>query len=170
MRVGYGWFKGRNQRFDEVAYYMNGRAPGFASFVLYLPKAQLTVVVLSNIYSSATTNIGYDIAAMSLGLPYQPFHFVAPPGLSEAESKACTGVFQFGSDFYQPNAKINMIATGRELSLQWPSSDLSPLIPISANHFIDRYYWEGVRIEHDGCGHPATLIYGRFSGAAFDPK
>ena len=170
LRVGYGWFKGTNQRFSETAYYMNGRAPGFASFVLYLPKARLTVVVLSNIYSSATTNIGYDIAALSLGLPYQPFHFIAPPGLNEAVSKACTGTFRFGPDFYQPNAKMSAVATGRELSLQWPSGDLSPLIPISADHFIDRSYWEDVRIERDASGRPATLLYGRFSGTVATPE
>ena len=51
VRVGYGWFKGTNKRFGQTAYYMNGRAPGFASFVLHLPQAQMTVVVLSNIYS-----------------------------------------------------------------------------------------------------------------------
>lgn len=51
---------------------MNGRAPGFTSFVLHLPRSNLTVVVLSNIYSSATTDIGNDIAAIVLHKPYKP--------------------------------------------------------------------------------------------------
>jgi CubicO group peptidase (beta-lactamase class C family) len=59
MRVGYGWFRGENKRFGQIDWHMNGRAPGFASFVLYLPHAKTTVVVLSNIYSSATTTIGW---------------------------------------------------------------------------------------------------------------
>ena len=66
--VGYGWFKGVSQRFGEPAYYMNGRVPGFASYVLYLPGKTLTVVVFSNIYSSATTTIGDDIASIVLDL------------------------------------------------------------------------------------------------------
>jgi len=49
--VGYGWFRRDSPRFHETAYYMNGRSPGFASFVLYLAKERLTVVVFSNIYS-----------------------------------------------------------------------------------------------------------------------
>jgi len=110
MRVGYGWFKSENKRFGETAYYMNGRAPGFASFVIHLPQAQTTVVVLSNIYSSATTTIGYDIAALSLGLSYRRFHVrVHPP--SAAELKTCTGTFQFGPDFYQANAKLALTAS-----------------------------------------------------------
>jgi len=47
--------------------------PGFASFVLHIPDESLTVVVISNIYSSATTSLGYDLAAISLGVPYQKF-------------------------------------------------------------------------------------------------
>jgi D-alanyl-D-alanine carboxypeptidase len=127
LRVGYGWFKGQNKRFDETSYYMNGRAPGFASFVLYLPKTQTTVVVLSNIYSSATTTIGYDVAALTLGLPYEPFQVRDPlPGATEL--KTCAGTFQFGSDFYQRNAAVTLTAEGPELHLNWPSGDVSALI------------------------------------------
>ena len=58
----YGRFKRDNKRFGETAYSMNGRAPGFCIlFVLELPHTQTTVVVRSNIYSSATTTIGYDL-------------------------------------------------------------------------------------------------------------
>ena len=165
MRVGYGWFKGENKRFGATAYYMNGRAPGFASFVLYLPSAQTTVVVLSNIYSSSTTTIGYDLAALSLGLPYEPLHLQVPAPDS-AELKTCAGAFQFGPDFYQANAKVNLLAHADELNMRWPSGDISALIPVSRDHFIDRAYWEEVRIERDPSGRPAVLVYDRFRGAA----
>jgi D-alanyl-D-alanine carboxypeptidase len=169
LRIGYGWFKSQNKRFGETAYYMNGRAPGFASFVLYLPHAQTTVVVLSNVYSSATTTIGYDIAALSLGLPYEPFHFREPaPGTTEL--KTCTGTFQFGPDFYQPNAEVTLTANGPELSLRWPSGDVSALIPLGRDHFVDRSYWEEVKIERDASGHPNTLVYGHFQGRAASPQ
>ena len=165
LRVGYGWFKSPNKRFGETAYYMNGRAPGFASFVLYLPQAQTTVVVLSNICSSATTTIGYDIAALSLGLPYELFHFREPaPGATEL--KTCAGTFQFGPDFYQPNAEVTLMASGPELSLRWPSGDASALIPLGRDYFVDRSYWVEVKIERDASGHPNTLVYDHFQGRA----
>ena len=41
IRVGYGWFKGENKRSGQNAFYMNGRMPGFSSFVLYLPDSAL---------------------------------------------------------------------------------------------------------------------------------
>jgi hypothetical protein len=165
VRAGYGWFKGFDKRFGETAYYMNGRAPGFASFVLYLPSARLTVVVLSNIYSSATTAIGYDIAALSLGLPYEPFHPMEPaPSASVLNS--CTGSFQFGPDFYQPNAAIALTADGGELQLRWPSGDVSALIPLGPDHFLDRSYWVDVKLDRDVSGHPVVLSYDRFQGKA----
>src|SRR5579862_2196417 len=154
-KIGYGWFKRENKRFAETAYSMNGRAPGFASFVLYLPRTQTTVVVLSNIYSSSTTTIGNDVAAISLDLPFERFSF-RDPRPDPAELRSCVGTFQFGADFYQPNAEVALIASGRELSLRWPSGEISPLIPLGPDHFMDRAYWEDVTIERDASGKPAV--------------
>jgi D-alanyl-D-alanine carboxypeptidase len=165
MGIGYGWFRSENKRFGENAFSMSGRAPGFAAFVLYLPDAQTTVVVLSNVYSSATSPVGYDIAALSLGLRYKRLHFRVPaPGPEEL--KTCTGTFQFGPDFYQANAKIALIANGRELSMRWPSGDTAALLPLGRDEFVDRAYWEPVKIERDTSGKPVALVYDRFRGTA----
>jgi CubicO group peptidase (beta-lactamase class C family) len=163
VRVGYGWFKGANKRLGETAYSMNGRAPGFASFVLYLPQSQTTVIVLSNIYSSATTTIGYDIAALSLRLPYEPFRFgsVAP---DPEELEKCTGEFRFGPDFYQPNGKVALTVDGTGLIMHWPSGESSALIFLTNDHFVDRAYWEQVTIQRDPTGNPDVLLYGDFQG------
>ena len=160
--IGYGWFNRTSKRFKEVAFYMNGRAPGFASFVLYLPKEKLTVIAMSNIYSSATTDIGYDIAAIALGLPHEVFR--PAKALFPHEIKAYAGSFQFGPDFYQKNAKMELTAIGNGLSLRWPSGELSQLIPTDQDHFIDRNYWETVKIERDSSGKQSALIYDRFRG------
>lgn len=161
-RVGYGWFRGQNKRLGETAYYMNGRAPGFSSFVLHLPGPKLTVIVLSNIYSSATTTIGYDLAALFLGQEYQSLHFqkVAPAVL-----KRCTGAFQFGPDFYQANAKVSLAVRGEALVMLWPSGGASVLIPLGNDRFLDRSYWAEVKIERDASEKPQTLIYDQFRGS-----
>ena len=167
MRVGFGWFKGTNQRFNQTAYYMNGRSPGFSSFVLYLPDGELTVVVFSNIYSSATTKIGNDLAAISLGLPYSSLEIREPPPTSR-ELESFTGTFQFGPDFYQSNAKITLRLSGGELILRWPSGDISSLIPISGDQFIDRSYWEVISLE-PGASPNRVVRYGQFQGKAVPP-
>ena len=165
QKPGYGWFRTVSPRFHETIYYMNGRAPGFASFVLYLPREQMNVVVFSNIYSSATTTIGNDLSAIALGLPHEAFK-PSDPAPSAQEIQKSTGTFQFGPDFYQPNAEVRLVAKGAELSLHWPSGDESPLIPLGRDHFMDRGYWEEVSIERDAKGAPKTLIYDRFRGDA----
>lgn len=83
---------------------MNGWSRGFSSFVLYLPDSQTTVILLGNIYSSATTPMGYDIAALSLDLPYEKFPFMdrAP---SAAELKTYTGTFQLAQTFTRQTQK-----------------------------------------------------------------
>ncbi|HVH70842.1 MAG TPA: serine hydrolase domain-containing protein [Candidatus Dormibacteraeota bacterium] len=169
LEVGYGWFKRANKRFGETAYYMNGRAPGFGSFVLYLPREKTSVVLFSNIYSSATTTIGYDVAAIVRGLPYETFHPSDPPP-SAAELKTSTGTFQFGSDFYQSNAQLTVITEGQGLLLRWPGASLSALIPVGRDQFMDRSYWEPVKLERDAAGQPTFLAYGSFRGAAVSNK
>jgi hypothetical protein len=165
QRVGYGWFRGANKRFGETTYHMSGRAPGFASFVLYLPREQTTVIVFSNIYSSATSTLGNDIAAIVLGLPYEPFH-LAEPAPGAAELKTCAGTFKFGPDFYQPSAEVVLMVKETELLMRWPSGETSPLIPLGRDHFLDRSYWEEIKIERDAVGFPATIVYDQFKGKA----
>jgi hypothetical protein len=167
MRVGFGWFKGQNQRFNQTAYYMNGRSPGFSSFVLCLPDGQLTVMVLSNIYSSATTKIGNDLAAILLRLGYSSLAIAELPPTSR-DLQRFTGTFQFGPDFYQSNAKLTLRLSEGELILRWPSGDISVLIPISGDHFIDRSYWEVISLEQD-TSHNRVVRYGQFHGRAIPP-
>jgi CubicO group peptidase (beta-lactamase class C family) len=167
--VGYGWFRRASARFGEFSYNMSGRAPGFASFVLYLPREDLTVVALSNIYSSATGDIGNDIAAIALGLPYKPLSFRTP--LLPADSLGLRGLrFTFPADFYQPNATLEFVQKGSELFLRWPAGGGdSPLIPIDRDHLIDRAYWEPVSISRKSDGTVESITYDRFTGQPAAP-
>jgi len=84
--------------------------------------------------------------------------------------QTCAGAFKFGPDFYQPNAEVIIRANERELSMGWPSGDVSPLIPTGRDHFIDRSYWEDFSIERDAAGHPTAIVYGEFRGNAVTRK
>jgi len=162
--VGFGWFRRPNTRFGEFAFTMSGRAPGFASYVVYLPREDLTVVVLSNIYSSVTGDIGNDVAAIALGLPYKPLAFRIP--LLPADSLRLAGLkFTFPADFYQPNATLEFVKQGSELFLRWPAAGGdTPLIPIDRDHLIDRAYWEPVNIVRKADGTIESITYDRFKG------
>jgi CubicO group peptidase (beta-lactamase class C family) len=162
--VGFGWFRRPSTRFGEFAFTMSGRAPGFASYVLYLPREDLTVVALSNIYSSVTGDIGNDVAAIALGLPYKPLAFRMP--LLPADSLGLRGLkFTFPADFYQPNATLEFVQKGSELFLRWPAGGGdTPLIPIDRDHLIDRAYWEPVNIVRKADGTVESITYDRFKG------
>jgi hypothetical protein len=139
---------------------MNGHSPGFASYVLHIPREALTVIVFSNIYSSAPSDIGEGLARIALGLPHDTFHPLAkaPKPITQPLH------FRFPGEFYQPNAEMTMFSQNGDTFLRWPSGNLSALIPISSDEWIDRSYWEPVRLNRDGSGVPAALVYDRFKG------
>ncbi len=70
--------------------------------------------------------------------------------------------FRFPADFYQSNAEMTMFSCKGDTFLRWPSGELSPLIPIGADEWIDRSYWELVRLDRDLSGVPDALQYDRF--------
>src|SRR5438309_6494824 len=105
---------------------MNGRSPGFASYLLYLPNERLTVVALSNTYSSSTTQLGEDVAALALGKPVEAFHPMAGT-IAIAEAPIS---FHFGPDFYRPNADLRLEAADGGWTLRWPGDSLDALIPV----------------------------------------
>jgi CubicO group peptidase (beta-lactamase class C family) len=159
-RVGYGWFRSVSTDFDAPTYYMNGHSPGFGSYVLHIPRKALTVIVFSNIYSSAPSEIGDGLARIALGLPHQRFHFLAKAPTPVERSLQ----FRFPADFYQPNAEMTMFSRNGDAFLRWPNGNSSPLIPIAADEWVDRSYWEHVRLSRDPAGMPIALCYDRFRG------
>jgi CubicO group peptidase (beta-lactamase class C family) len=160
--LGYGWFVAASKRFGVPVFYMNGRSPGYASYLLYVPDEDLTVVVLSNIYASVTTQIGADVAAIVLGKPYTPPP--APVVLSTDALKQVKGKFKFGPDFYRPNDVLSLLVRDGDVFLDWGGGSSSPLIPVSKDHFIDRNYWEDVTFVRGADSSIVELDYDRFQG------
>jgi D-alanyl-D-alanine carboxypeptidase len=160
---GFGWGKLVSTRFGELEYWSSGRSPGFSSSMLYLPKAQVGVVVLSNIENALCPIIARDIATIAVGKPYEAVRFRRAV-LSAAQRHEMTGEFLFGPSFYRPNATLTLAAEGRDLILKWPGGPDAPLVPIDKNEFIDRYYWTHVTLANGSSGAPAELHYGDFVG------
>jgi CubicO group peptidase (beta-lactamase class C family) len=162
-RVGYGWFKSVSPRFGVPTFYMNGRAPGFTSFLIEIPSAHLTVVVLSNIYVSVAGTIGTDLAALALDKPYQPVRLRAGP-LPATDTQDIANRYGFDADFYQPRAILTLEVRDLDATLSWPSGDVTFLIPVAKDEFIDRSYWEPVLVRRSADGQVDSLMYDRFTG------
>ena len=167
-RVGYGWFKTDSQRFGEPVYSMNGRSPGFASAVVYVPAQRLFVAAFSNIYASVPTDMAYDIAALMLGKPYERVSLQ-----TEVARDSLIGLparFQFPHDFYQPDALVRVESSNGEVTLRWPKLGASALIPLGKDRYMDRSYWVPVEIRRDATGTITALQYDRFIGKRSDAK
>jgi CubicO group peptidase (beta-lactamase class C family) len=159
---GYGWWTVKSEVLGETVYQTNGRAPGFSSFMEYLPNEDITVMVLSNIENEATPAIVTNAARMLMGKPYQAFNYhKVPPKLAGHP----TGDFVFGPDFYRPSATLSLVSDADGVTLNWPGGPAAPLLPIGRDKFIDRYYWTDATVIRGKDGHPVELDYGKFRGA-----
>ena len=75
-----------------------------------------------------------------------------PVAVSPDELNRVTGTYQFDSNFYQPNVKLNIEPRDGYLLMRYPTF-ATPLTPIAGGGYFDRFYWSFVRFE-DG-----KLIY-----------
>lgn len=156
-KYGFGWsVSGEgNQRQIEAT----GRSPGYTAAVEYFPSTQLTVVVVSNSYSSLSQGLAGDIALVAQGktvtplLPAQPVS-VAPDVLSQAPGK-----YQFGQDFYSPSMTATLRRDGSDVWMETSSGERIYLIPASNNTWVDRLYGGIVRIDSGSGDQPKSLTW-----------
>ncbi len=147
----FGWFVRESQ--GELAVAANGRSPGFTSALLYFPARQLTVIVLSNSYSPVSQSpVADDIAAMALGKDVPPPQKITPVTGDIGQLRKFEGNYQFGADFFRPNAQVQLTVQGGEPALDWGNNFRSSLIPVGPGEFIDRRFWARVRFKADGTG------------------
>jgi len=154
--VGYGWFIHEHPYGREI--YINGRSPGFTSYLGRFVDQNLCIIVLGNLYNSVTTPIGRDLAAMVLGMPYE-IPKLKNIKLDSKKIEALVGTYQFGPDFYIPNGKITIVAKDGYL---FTNGDW--LIPLSESEFIHRRYWSHLTFEKNESGTVTQLIFDSFKG------
>ncbi|HEU4619828.1 MAG TPA: serine hydrolase domain-containing protein, partial [Gammaproteobacteria bacterium] len=138
--LSYVWSIGRLLGREKVWY--AGRSPGFSGAVSYFPEEDLTIVVLSNTYSLATTKAADAIAAMAFGEPYEAEHVDDTPLPPEAV-KRWVGTYQFGDRAPVPNMKMRVVEDGGRLTLEPELEQMGPsaLLPAGDGTFILRSYW-----------------------------
>jgi CubicO group peptidase (beta-lactamase class C family) len=136
----YGWFV--RKRHGRTAVASNGRSPGFTSSLEYYPERELTVIVLSNSYSPVSQSpVADDLAAMALGEREVKAAAIAPVEISTGSLQRLAGSYQFGENFFRPNAQVAIRVEGTELLLDWGGGTRSDLLPVAPNEFIDRQFW-----------------------------
>ena len=161
---GYGWMRIDPPRFKEPIYVMNGEGPGFASFIVYMPRLRAEIVVLSNFRIPVPQMMGLEIAAMLEGGEYHRLELRASP-LTTDELSQVVGSFTFGPDFYRSKGTLQFFSAAGGLTLRWPDwGPDSPVLVVDGHHFIDRHYWTRFSVADDPNGRATELTFGRFKG------
>jgi CubicO group peptidase (beta-lactamase class C family) len=137
--VGYGWFvrKRNNRRVTD----MNGRSPGFTSYVRRFIDDDACIIVLSNNYSPASHMMVDDLGAILFGEKYGMPEEIIPGEIDRKVLDRYLGRYKFAEDFYIPSAEVSVIKDQGNLALQWSENYSSPLLTLSETRFLDRFFW-----------------------------
>ena len=122
----------------------------------------MTVIVLGNIYNGVPSTITQELTDLVIGGEVTaPPLLVNPPPLTKLGDIA--GSYQFGPDFYRPNAKLTFHQKNGQLFQKSWTSD-AWMIPAGEMTFIHRTYWSTLVFERDESGEVYRLLYDNFVG------
>lgn len=136
---GYGWFLSEANGRD--VHHVNGRSPGFAAQADYYVRDGVTIVVLANTYISVTTAIARAIGALYFGTPVEPMPALRAEPLDPSAAASLVGEYQFGPDYYVPNAKIIVAARDGHLEAMVGEYGPYPFVAITPTRFLIRSFW-----------------------------
>lgn len=155
--VGYGWFvrRSHNRRVTDS----NGRTPGFTSYIERFVDDDACIVILSNNYAPVPHLIVKDLAAMLFGEPYRLPEPMKPVQVEPMVLDQLVGRYQFGSDFYNPDAVVSVERNGNDLVLKWSETSRSPLMPISETEFLQRDFWARIIFARNASGAVTGFIW-----------
>jgi CubicO group peptidase (beta-lactamase class C family) len=155
--VGYGWFirKRNNRRVTD----MNGRSPGFTSYLRRFIDDDACIIVLSNNYSPASHMMVNGLGAMLFDEKYEMLEEIKPIKVDEKVLDGYLGHYKFADDFYIPNAEVLVIKGDGHLALQWSEDYVSPLLTLSKTKFLDRFFWASIIFVKNDKGEVTQLIW-----------
>jgi CubicO group peptidase (beta-lactamase class C family) len=155
--VGYGWFV--RERLGRRVTAINGRSPGFASYLERYIDDDACIIILSNIYTSAPFAMIEGLAAIVFGEEYEKPVAVKFEKLDSQTLNSYSGRYKFGPDFYRPGAVVTVESNGGQLSFYWSKTYFYPVLPISKDTFLDRMFWAYITFQKNEAGEVVGLIW-----------
>ncbi|WP_194775703.1 serine hydrolase domain-containing protein [Pararhodonellum marinum] len=154
--VGYGWFIRKHLHRD--LFQMNGRSPGFSSYLGIYPEENLIVIVLSNNYISLPASLGGSIAAMTMNEPFEGLN-LTDKTLTHNFAEKLIGSYKFDGDFYSPNIELEITFEEGYLISDWGG-----LVPIDKGNenfleYILRTYWSSIEFVEGENGEITQMKY-----------
>jgi CubicO group peptidase (beta-lactamase class C family) len=159
--VGYGWFISRHLNRDR--FQMNGRAPGFSSYVAIYPEEKLSIIILSNNYVSLPADVGKLLAALTLNEPYERLNLTDKP-VPAGFARKLTGTYKFDQNFYRPDYELQVSYENGQLLSDWGG-----LIPVDTGdknfkEYILRTYWSSITFIADERGEIVRMKFDDHQG------
>lgn len=154
----YGW--GKRTRFGQELLEQNGRVPiGYSSYVALYPPDELSVVVLSNIQSDVTVQMGIGLSAIALGQPYEMPRlrpgFTDPPVGNFALFRAYSGRYQIAPGFV---LAVRSVEQG--ILIAGPDGAFLPVDYEEPDRFFFRPLYVPIAFERDESGQVSSLDWG----------
>ena len=145
----YGWYI--RKRLGHRVMSLTGRSPGFTAELDRFQDDDLTIILLSNSYSTASQDpIAGGLAAIVFG-QQPPSTDIRTVANSQSTLASYAGTYQYGPEYFTPNAKFTLTAETGYLLLE--QGDLrTPLVPLSGNEFLERTFFGHVVMSRDAGG------------------
>lgn len=154
----YGW--GKRTRFGQELLEQNGRVPiGYASYVALYPRDDLIVIVLSNIQSEVTEQMGVGLAAIALGETYEiPYLRLGVRDARVGDS----ALFSSYSGRYEiaPGFVLTVRSVAQGILIAGPDGAFLPMDHEGSDRFFFRPLYVRIVFERDGGGQISGLDWG----------
>ncbi len=151
----YGWYM--SKRLGHRLMAAKGHSPGFTAELDRFPDDDVAIILLSNSYGTASQDpIAEALAEIVFGQQAPappPLRAVAIP---EPLLASYAGQYQFGPDYFVPNAKFTLTAKPGYLLMQIEDGH-APLVPISRSDFLERKFLGYIAMSKDSEGNVTGL-------------
>jgi CubicO group peptidase (beta-lactamase class C family) len=156
----YGWYM--QKRVGHRLMAAKGHSPGFTAELDRYPDDDVTIILLSNSYGTASQDpIAEGLAGIIFGQQTPPSTAIQPVTIPPSTLASYNGQYQFGPDYFTPNAKFTLTAKPGFLLMQVGEFH-TPLVPVSQTDFLERTYFGRVVLSKDAEGNVSglTIRYG----------
>ncbi|HET8925176.1 MAG TPA: serine hydrolase domain-containing protein [Candidatus Acidoferrum sp.] len=151
----YGWYT--RKRLGHRLMAGKGHSPGFTAELDRYLDDDVTIILLSNSYGTASQDpIAEGLAAIVFGQQTPPLPPVHAVTIAPSVMASYAGQYQFGPDYFTPNAKITLTAKPGYLLMQ-DGDYHTPLVPVSQTEWLERIYFGRVAIAKDAEGNVSGL-------------
>ena len=163
----YGWYTW-NSRLGHRLLAAKGHGPGFTAELDRFPDDDVAIIVLSNSYETASQHPITDaLAAIVFGQEVRPTTAMRAVEVPETLLASYAGQYQYGPDFFDPNAKFTLTAKDGFLLMEMGDSRAA-LVPVSETDFLERTFFGHIVMTKDAAGKVTGLTcrYGEKNFAA----